>query len=739
MSASKGPDWYDENDIDKMHMLAACAEGDIDTVRDFIERGVHVEECDDDMVTALQIAAARGHTKLTEYLLTLDPDLECCNCVGFTPLLHACREGHLEVVKLLIQRGAKLDVNTFTGASPLTLACAGGHLELVKYLITFKDTVDINPKTRDVSPSPLMAAAFKNQPVISSCLVSRGARVDYVMPQYSLDIMSCVVMCSSATMFSTLLDMGAKPEAIRNYKNSNIEDLVNICGRVDIWRVLQDYKRKRQRPYPKMVDIRQIIEEGRVVELSEMLTRPEKFIKLNDNETPLMFAVIFGRMEALRAILSEKPPLNAKETKLGLTALMIAAILGDDNMIVALLHAGAQAGIQCDFGWTAVDFAYSGGSVNPKVIAMLHRQMAGLPLVTKKDPDLGLMAMSTINRPGKHTIRRFLQRVGLEIERPPDSTPRDDFLSEFAVGNLDCALLQERFIMANDILHGDKRRQKFKESCTDDYMNMIRNVAQTWFHNGSLLKPFSLGIPVRGDYGRVIAGMEWRTTEPDDRNGNYSTAQRNCAAMLGLGSSKASTNSLTSSYSTDSGFRKVTPQHGPLLRTPMRLAPPALSASSGSPHVGGLLHLQPPPSPSTHSMVEHGEKHSPRGGVPKLSELMPYSHLRSKSTPSREGSVSSGLSGSHQYLRESSSSVRLPPKQVLAKVSDAEDIIQHKLRSIGLGYLGDSFREQEVDLQTFLRCDEGDIRQIVSGMGASETDIASIVALIDELRNVYSF
>ena len=83
MSGSKGPEFYDEmvnyiltdhlfffslkrnlQDIEKIHMLAACAEGNIDQVREFIDRGVQVDGYDDDGVTALQLAAARGHTKL---------------------------------------------------------------------------------------------------------------------------------------------------------------------------------------------------------------------------------------------------------------------------------------------------------------------------------------------------------------------------------------------------------------------------------------------------------------------------------------------------------------------------------------------------------------------------------------------------------------------------------------------------------------------------------------------------
>ena len=41
--------------------------GNIEKVKGFLDAGVHVEEFDDDRVTALQIAAARGHTKLVSF------------------------------------------------------------------------------------------------------------------------------------------------------------------------------------------------------------------------------------------------------------------------------------------------------------------------------------------------------------------------------------------------------------------------------------------------------------------------------------------------------------------------------------------------------------------------------------------------------------------------------------------------------------------------------------------------
>uniref|UniRef100_A0A914PCI2 SAM domain-containing protein n=1 Tax=Panagrolaimus davidi TaxID=227884 RepID=A0A914PCI2_9BILA len=106
-------------------------------------------------------------------------------------------------------------------------------------------------------------------------------------------------------------------------------------------------------------------------------------------------------------------------------------------------------------------------------------------------------------------------------------------------------------------------------------------------------------------------------------------------------------------------------------------------------------------------------------------------HLRSNSS-------SSQTSNRYQYLNEStSSSPRISPKRI-QKLSNPEDFIQQKLKQIGLQRYSEAFRNQEVDFTTFLKCDENDIRQIVNTVSSNEIDIAAIVDLIAELRQLYS-
>uniref|UniRef100_A0A914ZC77 SAM domain-containing protein n=1 Tax=Panagrolaimus superbus TaxID=310955 RepID=A0A914ZC77_9BILA len=207
--------------------------------------------------------------------------------------------------------------------------------------------------------------------------------------------------------------------------------------------------------------------------------------------------------------------------------------------------------------------------------------------------------------------------------------------------------------------------------------------------------------------------------ENPDFDGNYTKAQRNCAIMIGqLPSTKASSNSLSSVYSDSSYLRKSgasTHLHRNIRR------PTTLSASAS----GGVIssHLQPPASPSAHSLGEIGEKRYSRPtNIPM--------HLRSNS--------SSSQSNRYQYLNESTSSPRISPKRI-QKLSNSDDFIQQKLKQIGLQRYSQAFRDQEVDITTFLKCDENDIRQIVNTVSSSnETDIAAIVDLIAELRQIYS-
>ncbi|KHJ84964.1 ankyrin repeat protein [Oesophagostomum dentatum] len=133
--------------------------------------GVNIDSCDDDHVTALQIAAFNGNNAMVTYLLDEGADLEACNQVGMTPFHHACREGKMTVVETLLQRGADIHRTTYMGATALTLAAAGAHLHIVKKLVSLR--LEVSPPTMGLCPTPLIAAAFRSSPQICGFLNHR--------------------------------------------------------------------------------------------------------------------------------------------------------------------------------------------------------------------------------------------------------------------------------------------------------------------------------------------------------------------------------------------------------------------------------------------------------------------------------------------------------------------------------------------------------------------------------------
>ncbi|EPB72643.1 hypothetical protein ANCCEY_08288 [Ancylostoma ceylanicum] len=243
MSGGAGVDWHDEMDIPKMELLNAAYEGNITKVAELLRMGVNIDSCDDDHVTALQIAAFNGNNSLVTYLLDEGADLEACNQVGMTPFHHACREGKMTVVETLLQRGADIHRTTYMGATALTLAAAGAHLHIVKKLVSLR--LEVSPPTMGLCPTPLIAAAFRSSPQICGFLNHRGAPIDETLDSLlGLSALSCVLMCSSTSVFCALLDLGADPTK-KTLKKKTAAELAEQFKRHDVLAILADKSRIR--------------------------------------------------------------------------------------------------------------------------------------------------------------------------------------------------------------------------------------------------------------------------------------------------------------------------------------------------------------------------------------------------------------------------------------------------------------------------------------------------------------
>ena len=85
--------------------------------------------------TALTLAAASGHYRSVELLLSRGAQVDVRNKKGNSSLWLAANGGHLDVVQLLYSAGADIDSQDNRKVSCLMSAFRQGHCEVVKWLV----------------------------------------------------------------------------------------------------------------------------------------------------------------------------------------------------------------------------------------------------------------------------------------------------------------------------------------------------------------------------------------------------------------------------------------------------------------------------------------------------------------------------------------------------------------------------------------------------------------------------
>ncbi|KHJ78898.1 ankyrin repeat protein, partial [Oesophagostomum dentatum] len=206
------------------------------------------------------------------------------------------------------------------------------HLHIVKKLVSLR--LEVSPPTMGLCPTPLIAAAFRSSPQICGFLNHRGAPIDETLDSLlGLSALSCVLMCSSTSVFCALLDLGADPTK-KTLKKKTAAELAEQFKRHDVLAILADKNRIA------VGDIRQLIAENQL-DCSEFVRG--KQTPLAEGATPLMFAVALGNERAVRRLIDLRVEVNEAESRHGLTALQIASLLRFDSVALVLLMNDARA------------------------------------------------------------------------------------------------------------------------------------------------------------------------------------------------------------------------------------------------------------------------------------------------------------------------------------------------------------------------------------------------------------
>lgn len=153
--------------------------GNLDRVKDLIEKGADINSSDNDGNTPVHLAAKEGNLDVVKYLIEVkEVDLNAKDNNGNTPLHLATGEGRLDVVKYLIdEKKADFNVKNDDGWTPLHCAAEKGKLDVVKCLIDEKKA-DFNVKD-NYGQTPLHAAAYWGNLDVVKYLIDEK-KVDFV-------------------------------------------------------------------------------------------------------------------------------------------------------------------------------------------------------------------------------------------------------------------------------------------------------------------------------------------------------------------------------------------------------------------------------------------------------------------------------------------------------------------------------------------------------------------------------
>ncbi len=138
----------DQNELKEQmgSILKAC---NPDKLKEIIKAGADVNTKDICGCTALSYIAARGNTKMAEFLLETGAYVNTADIFGRTPLHEAVLHGRTEAAYMLIEHGANVNAQENNGCSVLEFSAWHGNTDCIKILLSRGADLDIkNSKGR---------------------------------------------------------------------------------------------------------------------------------------------------------------------------------------------------------------------------------------------------------------------------------------------------------------------------------------------------------------------------------------------------------------------------------------------------------------------------------------------------------------------------------------------------------------------------------------------------------------
>ena len=427
----------------------ACQEGKLDCVEMLLDAGSAINVCDDDddwtpLVfaavygqkevlslllkggalidakskklgrTALHFACQEGKLDCVEMLLDAGSAINVCDDDDdWTPLVFAAFCGQKEVLSLLLKGGALIDAKSKKfGRTALHFACQEGKPDCVEMLLDAGSAINVCDDVDDLTP--LILAAYCGQKEVLSLLLQRGCNVDAKSKDLGRSALHFACQGGKLDCVEILLDAGSAINVCDDDDDWTPLILATFCGQKEVLSLLLkrganvDAKSKKFGRTALYWACQE-----RKLDCVEMLLDAGSAINVCDDDdcTPLVFAAFCGQKEVLSLLLQRGANVDAKNKKLGCTALHVACKEGKLDCVEMLLDAGSAINV-CDDDDDFIPLILAAFCGQKEVLSLLLQRGA---IVDAKSKELGRTALHFACQEGKLDCVEMLLDAGSAI------------------------------------------------------------------------------------------------------------------------------------------------------------------------------------------------------------------------------------------------------------------------------------------------------------------------------------
>ena len=226
-------------------IMAAAAQGHIETVMFLADQGASLEWKDKNDQTIIHLAAQNNQDDVIKAILDLESTpkdfmVNENDQLDNTPLHLACAAGHLDSVKVLIEAGADSDNKNEDEKTPFHMAAERGHVEVVEFILN-NDKNAKNDCDEDDNTALHLAASNKMTNTVETLLecgsdVRKRNNKDWTP-------LDCAAAAGSYKCVLRILEAGSDLDPMDKKQTTPLH-LTAIHGHANVTRLLMDWGAK---------------------------------------------------------------------------------------------------------------------------------------------------------------------------------------------------------------------------------------------------------------------------------------------------------------------------------------------------------------------------------------------------------------------------------------------------------------------------------------------------------------